>query len=319
MAVETTNFSENQILNRVYDNASNAIRVTGSGLSSGGGGGGTGDASAANQVTQITAANTSNTKLDTLLTQTDGIEASLTSIDNKNPALGQALAGASVPVVLPATQIASLTSPAAITGYATASGQAIQIIELTNIDTKLPASLTASGNLRVAIIENISNTNPSTGALQVSGNASLYSIDAKTPTLGTAGTPSNNVTTVQGITAGTPLPTLEQSRVASNSDVHLPASGTAAIVTYTAASGTAHVIGGVAWSYNGIPTAGNLKIEDVSGTIVFSIDITAAGPGFIPFARPKKSAATNTAMIITLASGGAAVTGKVSVLSHWTE
>lgn len=102
-------------------------------------------------------------------------------------------------------------------------------------------------------------------------------------------------------------------------DKHEPAANTAAVITYAAVSGQKHVIGGVAWSYNGAPTGGNLKIEDVSGTVVFSVDITAAGPGFIPFTPPMRQAAPNTALIITLSAAGAAVTGKVSVLSHWLE
>lgn len=142
---------------------------------------------------------------------------------------------------------------------------------------------------------------------------------AKQPALGTAGTPSADVLTVQGISGGTALPTLEQSRAAASTNVHAPASNTAAIVTYTAAgSGVSNVIGGIAWSYNATPTSGNLKIEDGSGTTVFSIDITVSGPGFIPFARPLKGTA-NTALIVTLAAGGSGVTGKVSVLSKWTE
>jgi hypothetical protein len=48
---------------------------------------------------------------------------SLASIDTKIPAQGQALAAASVPVVLPAAQITTLTPPAAITGFATAAKQ----------------------------------------------------------------------------------------------------------------------------------------------------------------------------------------------------
>lgn len=47
--------------------------------------------------------------------------ASLSSIDGKVPALGQALAAASVPVVLTAAQVSTLTPPAAITGFATES------------------------------------------------------------------------------------------------------------------------------------------------------------------------------------------------------
>jgi hypothetical protein len=46
---------------------------------------------------------------------------SLSSIDGKIPALGQALAAASVPIVLTAAQITTLTPPAAITGFATES------------------------------------------------------------------------------------------------------------------------------------------------------------------------------------------------------
>lgn len=102
-------------------------------------------------------------------------------------------------------------------------------------------------------------------------------------------------------------------------DVHAPSAATAAVVTYAAEAGKKHCISGVAWSYSAAPTGGNLKIEDVSGTTIFSIDITAAGPGIITFPIPKKSAAVNTAMIVTLASGAGSVVGKLSVLNHWTE
>lgn len=96
--------------------------VSGSSSSTGG------DASAANQATA---------------------NASLASIDGKTPALGQAVAGSSSPVVLPAAQITTLTPPAAITGFATA---------------------------------------------------------VKQPALGTAGSPSTDVLSVQGVASGTPMP-----------------------------------------------------------------------------------------------------------------
>lgn len=108
-------------------------------------------------------------------------------------------------------------------------------------------------------------------------------------------------------------------RAAASTNVHVPSSNTAAVITYAAAgAGVSHVISGIAWSYSAAPTAGNLKVEDGSGTTVFSIDITAAGPGFIPFAAPLKGTA-NTAMIITLAAGGSGVSGKVNSLGKWTE
>jgi hypothetical protein len=97
-----------------------------------GGGGGTGDASAANQTTEI---------------------AKLTSIDGKVPALGQALAAASTPVVLPAAQITALTPPAAITGYATQTTLATLLTQ-SDFDTKsgaltetAPSTDTASSGL----------------------------------------------------------------------------------------------------------------------------------------------------------------------------
>jgi hypothetical protein len=106
----------------------------------------------------------------------------------------------------------------------------------------------------------------------------------------------------------------------STSDVSAPASNTAAAITYAAgAAGVQHCISGIAWSFSTAPTvATNLSIQDGSGNTVFSIDITAAGPGAINFIPPKKGTAA-TQMIITLAAGGSGVTGKLSILGHWTE
>jgi hypothetical protein len=109
------------------------------------------------------------------------------------------------------------------------------------------------------------------------------------------------------------------SKPAAAADVHTPAANTAAILTYAAAgAGVSHCLSGLAWSYNADPTGGNLKVEDGAGNVVFSLDITSKGPGFVAFPQPKKGTA-NTAMIVTLAAGGASVTGKVDALNHWTE
>lgn len=108
------------------------------------------------------------------------------------------------------------------------------------------------------------------------------------------------------------------SVVVGAADVHAPAAATAAVVTYAADASAAHIVSGIAWSYSAAPTGGNLKIEDGAGNTVFSIDITAAGPGYIYF-EPAKKGTLNTAMIVTLASGAGSVVGKVSVINHWTE
>lgn len=83
------------------------------GTQPGGGTGGAGDASAANQLLG---------------------NASLVSIEAKTPALGQALAALSTPVVLTALQQTALTPPAAITGFATE----------TTLDTRLGALIEAA-------------------------------------------------------------------------------------------------------------------------------------------------------------------------------
>lgn len=84
----------------------------------------------------VTAANpmpvTLATGAATSALQTSG-NVSTASIDTKTPALGQALAAASSPVVLTAAQIITLTPPAAITGFALEAGH------LATIDSHIPA------------------------------------------------------------------------------------------------------------------------------------------------------------------------------------
>lgn len=95
----------------------------------------------------------------------------------------------------------------------------------------------------------------------------------------------------------------------TSGDVSTPASNTAAVITYPLVSGAQHVIHSLEWSYNVAPTGGNLKVEDGAST-VFSVDVTAAGPGFIIF-EPALAGTAATAMTVTLAAGGNGVTGKV--------
>jgi hypothetical protein len=80
-------------------------------------------------------------------------EATLSAINTKVPSLGQALAASSVPVVLTAAQLSTLTPPAAITGYATEATLATRLSE-SDFDTKVgsltetaPATDTASSGL----------------------------------------------------------------------------------------------------------------------------------------------------------------------------
>jgi hypothetical protein len=103
----------------------------------------------------------------------------------------------------------------------------------------------------------------------------------------------------------------------SSGDVAVPSANAAATVTYNAIVGLSHVLSGVAWSYSGSPTGGNLQITD-GGTVVFELDITSAGPGFVPFSPPKRFA-VDSQVVITLAAGGSGVSGKVNALGHWEQ
>ena len=96
-----------------------------------------------------------------------------------------------------------------------------------------------------------------------------------------------------------------------------PAVNVAAVVTLAALAERRHHLTYIAFSYEGAaPAGGNLKVEDVSGTTVFSVDITLEGHDFLEFFNPLRSAAPNTAMIVTLAAAGASVTGKLSIGSY---
>lgn len=96
----------------------------------------------------------------TAANQTTG-NASLSSIDTKTPALGQALAAASVPVVLTAAQVTTLTPPAAITGFATSAKQDTLLAEL-----QLKADLTETQPVSLASVPSHAVTNAGTFATQ---------------------------------------------------------------------------------------------------------------------------------------------------------
>jgi hypothetical protein len=92
-----------------------------------------------------------------------------------------------------------------------------------------------------------------------------------------------------------------------------PAADTAAVITLAALPNSfPRVLDQITWSYSAAPTNGNVKVESPSGNIVHEFDVTAGGPGFIPFPRGLDGTA-GAAMIITLAAGGGAVSGIINV------
>jgi len=115
-----------------------------------------------------------------------------------------------------------------------------------------------------------------------------------------------------------PVPVMPAGVAAAAAHSNEPAANTAAVVTLVAGgAGVSNVLGLVVWSYDLLTVAGTLTIEDGGGTTVLKIDIPESGPGFLPF-NPGLMGTANTAMIITLAAGGAGVSGIINVHA-WTQ
>lgn len=138
--------------------ANNDVTVTSSALPSGA-------STAANQTTIIGHVDGIEGLLTTIDADTGNIATSVASIDTKTPALGQALAAASTPVVLTAAQITTLTPPAAITGFATET-------TLSSLNSKVTAVNTGA----VVVSSSALPSGASTSALQTTGNTSLSTI-----------------------------------------------------------------------------------------------------------------------------------------------
>ena len=93
-------------------------------------------------------------------------------------------------------------------------------------------------------------------------------------------------------------------------EVHTPSANTAATKTISPGTGRSVKIHSVQWSYDGDPTGGNLLIT-AGGTTILSLDITVGGPGQVDF--PNKGGGVGEDVVVTLAAGGASVTGKVNI------
>jgi hypothetical protein len=193
------NIPAKRTANYVWDSGSSSwVRMT----QPGGGTGGAGDASAANQVTgnaslasidgKITAVNTGAVVVSSSAlpsgaatgAKQDTGNTSLASIDTKTPSLGQAVAGSSSPVVLPAAQITTLTPPAAITNFANETGGNLASIK-TNTD-KIPSlgqALAAASVPVVLTAAQLTTLTPQTTALtdtQLRASAVPVSLAAET-------------------------------------------------------------------------------------------------------------------------------------------
>lgn len=98
---------------------------------------------------------------------------------------------------------------------------------------------------------------------------------------------------------------------------HAPAANTAAVITLAAASGTRHVVDKVFGGYDVTPTGGSLTIAaTVLGSAVSMVlPLGTYGPIVLNLDPPLQGD-DNTAITITLAAGGAGVTGKINALTR---
>ena len=97
-------------------------------------------------------------------------------------------------------------------------------------------------------------------------------------------------------------------------DGSFPAVNVAAVVTKTAVAGQRHAIYGILFSYNAAPTGGRLTVTD-GGVTVIDLQVNAAGAVLIPF-NYQMAFGVNSEVVVTLAAGGAAVTGKLQLIGH---
>lgn len=112
-----------------------------------------------------------------------------------------------------------------------------------------------------------------------------------------------------------------EAKLATSFDLSLATDDTGdpydGITNYPSAFGQSHVIGGVAYSYNGRPTGGRMMIESPSGVRIHDQYIPLAGPGWVDFNPPLRGA-NSESLTIFLCHGGSA-TGSITSVMHWLE
>lgn len=116
-----------------------------------------------------------------------------------------------------------------------------------------------------------------------------------------------------------PNPVALEPSQADASDTASASANAAVTISRGGASGIAHILGGLAFSYGGSGTlsGGAISITD-GGTTVFQLEVAAKGHYVIPFEPALRFGAGNS-VVVTLAAGGANVTGMVNLLGHRIE
>ena len=124
----------------------------------------------------------------------------LTKVGGTAFSLGQQLAASSLPVVLTAAQLSTLTPPAAITGFATSANQSTEITSLASIDGKLPALGQALAAASVPVILPSATITTLTPPAAITGFATSAKQDTIDTSINTLLKPASTLAAVTSIT-----------------------------------------------------------------------------------------------------------------------
>jgi len=203
---------------------------------------------------------------------------SLSSIDSKLPVLGQALTTSSIPVVLPASQIATLTPPTLITAnLGTIAGVSTEST-LSTLNNKIPSNLTVfSTRLLVdgsGVTQPISAASLPTHGVTQSGTWDISNISGLI-SLPTGASTSANQSTANSYLSSmdTKLPSLGQALAASSIPVVLPLSQITTLTPPTTITANLGTIAGVSTEAT-LSSLNNKVTTSVNGVIVDGSAVT---------------------------------------------
>jgi hypothetical protein len=204
----------------------------------------------------VTANAGTNLNTSTLALESGGNLASIKAKTDNIPVLGQALAALSVPVVLTASQLSTLTPPATITGFATETTLSNRLSE-SDFDTKI-------GSLTEIVPNTDTASSGLNGRLQKVAQNITNLISKFPSSLG-----SNGGLKIEGVSGGTPIPISGTiTTTLSNGVLVSPTITISATPDYSVADciGGIITLSNVISVANGVSKFDSLSISDKSGT-----------------------------------------------------
>jgi hypothetical protein len=249
---------------------------------------------------KVTACNTGAvTVVSSALPTGAALDATIASMSAKIPALGQAVSASSLPVVLPASQITTLTPPAAITGFALETGG-----NLATIAGKDFATQTTLSSLNGKV------TACNTGAVVLAAGAAAIGSITNTSFISTGAAASGAAKSGNPVQVGavfnTTQPTVTTGQVveaqATARGAKIVATGvdTFNVTVNTALPAGANTIGSIANTSFAATQSGAWNITNISGTV--SLPTGAATAAKQPAIGTAGSASTDVITIQGIAS-----------------